>query len=371
MRLGLYKLTRKKEESKNWAWIVDHTIQIGEHKCLAIAGLPLSEFERSPRPIVYEDLEPIALVPMTESNRTTVATVLREAEHKTGRPVQIVADRGSDVKCGIEDYCSGTSTVYTYDNKHMTAVLLKRELNSDENWQRFCKQAAQMRSEVQQTRKAPLAPPKQRAKSRYMNCRELTQWANRSLAITRKRSTSFFAALGLCGDEVREALSWVKEHRDDIRAWEDMTTVAETANSIIRHRGVFKGVSRLVSRATKNAGHPRARMFRQTVIAAIGEEEMKVPKGRRMLGSSEALESSFGKLKDIEDTQASSGLTGLVLSWAALLGTTSVEIVRKGMEATKVRHVYEWTKKLLGPTVQGRKRAATMALPSPARGTKT
>jgi hypothetical protein len=371
MRLGLYKLRRNKEKKGDRVWIVDHTVQIGEHKCLAIAGLRLAPFERSPRPIVYEDLEPLALVPMTHSNGEEVLKILRETEDKVGQPCQIVADHGSDVKSGIEEYCSDKPTVYTHDIKHLTAATLKRELRSDKRWDAFCTKAAQMRSEVQQTRKAPLAPPKQRSKSRYMNCDELTRWARRSLAILKKRSPSFFDLVGVPEEQAKACLSWMKQYRTDIHAWEEMTAIAETADSIVRHRGIYKGVGRLIRRRTRTPKHERARVFRRALLAEVGQEEAKVPKKRVLVGSSEALESTFGKLKHIEGSQASGGFTGLLLAWAAILGQTSAQVVKKAMEAVKTSDVVAWTRNFLGKTVQGRRKAIAAALRPGMEGRKT
>jgi hypothetical protein len=39
LRLGYYKLTRRKQKAADWIWIIDHTIQWGSEKCLVILGL--------------------------------------------------------------------------------------------------------------------------------------------------------------------------------------------------------------------------------------------------------------------------------------------------------------------------------------------
>ena len=39
LRVGYYKLPRKKEVARDWVWIVDFTIQAGNLKCLTIVGL--------------------------------------------------------------------------------------------------------------------------------------------------------------------------------------------------------------------------------------------------------------------------------------------------------------------------------------------
>ena len=50
MRLGLFELRRKKEAAKDWVWIMDHTVQLGPHKCLVIVGVRLSAWRRKKRP---------------------------------------------------------------------------------------------------------------------------------------------------------------------------------------------------------------------------------------------------------------------------------------------------------------------------------
>jgi len=41
MRLGHYMLTREKTIGNDWVWIVDHSVQTGEEKCLVILGMRL------------------------------------------------------------------------------------------------------------------------------------------------------------------------------------------------------------------------------------------------------------------------------------------------------------------------------------------
>ena len=48
-----------------------------------------------------------------------------------------------------------------------------------------------------------------------------------------------------------------------------------------------------------------------------------------MPGSTEILESSFGKLKEIEGAQSRSGFTSLILLWAALFGATTSQLIRR------------------------------------------
>jgi len=70
MRIGLWSLLRPKVVAEDWAWMADHSIQIGKCKCLVILGIRLSILPAG-RPLRHEDMEPIALVPMTSSTKDT------------------------------------------------------------------------------------------------------------------------------------------------------------------------------------------------------------------------------------------------------------------------------------------------------------
>src|SRR4051812_27333631 len=62
LRIGLAALLRPKVIADDWAWLVDHSIQIGQCKALVILGIRLSELPQG-RPLCHRDMEPIALVP--------------------------------------------------------------------------------------------------------------------------------------------------------------------------------------------------------------------------------------------------------------------------------------------------------------------
>jgi hypothetical protein len=127
-RLGYYQLTRPKAQADAWGWIADHTVQLGPEKCLVILGLRLSALPASGRLLTHEDVEPLALLPVTTSTGEVVYQQLEETIAKTGVPRQIVADQGSDLRGGIERFCQHhPETCYVYDIKHKTAAVLKHD----------------------------------------------------------------------------------------------------------------------------------------------------------------------------------------------------------------------------------------------------
>ncbi len=182
LRLGYYKLMRPKEVADDWVWIVDHSIQIGTEKCLVIVGLRLKALPAPERCLGYEDVEPLALFVVNQSNGAVVSQQLEQTLEKIGVPREIIGDKGSDLHAGIQQFCqSHPESDYIYDIKHFMAAVLRQELADDPAWLEFTRLAAQTKSQVQPTALAPLAPPNQRRKARYMNVDTLLDWGQKML----------------------------------------------------------------------------------------------------------------------------------------------------------------------------------------------
>ena len=56
LRIGLWALRCDKVVADDWVWLVDHSIQIGQCKCLVILGIRLSTFPAG-RPLCHEDMK--------------------------------------------------------------------------------------------------------------------------------------------------------------------------------------------------------------------------------------------------------------------------------------------------------------------------
>ena len=105
LRLGYYKLMRPKVQAEDWVWIVDHTVQLGDDKCLVVLGVRLSDLLPGNNVLSHEDVEPIELAPVKKSNGEVVYQQLAQAASKTGIPCAIISDHGTDLNAGVEKFC--------------------------------------------------------------------------------------------------------------------------------------------------------------------------------------------------------------------------------------------------------------------------
>ena len=359
LRLGYYKLTREKEVAKDWVWIVDHTVQIGEEKTVLIVGLRLSCLPAVGQPLRHEDVEPITLEPVKESTGEVVYHQLKEAAKKTGVPKEIISDHGPDLSKGIELFCQEhPQTCAVYDIKHKTAALLKRELDQEPKWKAFIGQASQTKVSIQQTALAWLAPPNQRSKARYMNVGELIEWGKKVLEYG-ESPTKEPDREPPGGDRQKrlEKVGWLWEYRKELGEWDQIMELVTTTEKFVREKGLYRGSHEWLEKELQmEVATETTVRVKEELVRFVKEESEKAKEGERLLGSSEVIESVFGKFKRLEGTHAKSGITGLLLAVGAMVSETSLKIVKQALESTKTKHVLEWCREKLGKTVQAKKR---------------
>jgi hypothetical protein len=357
LRLGYYKLTRPKDQADDWVWIVDHTLQIGEDKCLVILAVRLSALPAVGHCLRHQDVEPIALIPVEKSNGQVVYQQLEAQVEKTGVPREIVSDHGTDLKAGIEQFCAAHSeTVAIYDIKHKTAAVLKRELGENSTWLAFAQQANQTKRQVQQTALAALAPPSQRTKARYLNVEVLIEWGRQALAFLGNMETE---AGRFDPDQVQQKLGWVTAFGQPLADWHSLLRVVMTTESYIRQRGLYAGVDReLEAHLEPLADTGQAQKVATELVAFVAHEAAKARHSERLLGSSEIIESVLGKQKHLEQDQAKSGFTGFLLALCAAVAGTTPDVVRQALESVPTQKVLAWCRENLGQSVQAQRRAA-------------
>jgi hypothetical protein len=351
LRLGLYQLSRPKVRADDWMWIIDHTMQLGERKCLIIVGVRQSAWDAKDRVLGHEDVELIDLVPVTESNGKVVYKQLQAAAAKTGVPRAITSDNGPDLHRGIALFQEKHSaTAWLYDIKHKTACLLKHALEGDTAWQTFATKVHRFKQQVSLTTLAGLAPPQQRSKARYMNVDVLVDWARESLLLLDRPKA--IRRAGLKTREVEEKLGWLRKFAPQVRRWGEMLSVIGAAEHYVRHEGLHTKAAEELAVLLPKPATPAAQRLRQQLLEFVTVQGQQAREGERLLGSSEVLESLIGKFKHVAGERGQHGLTGMVLSIGALVGDLAVATVQTAMTEITTPKVWNWCRSHLGATVQ-------------------
>jgi hypothetical protein len=351
LRLGLYQLSRPKVRADDWMWIMDHTMQLGERKCLIVVGIRQSAWNAQHRVLGHEDVELIDLVPVTESNGSVVHQQLKAAAAKTGVPRAIVSDGGHDLHAGVEKFrATHPATAWLYDIKHKTACLLKHALEHDGSWSEFVEKTHRFKQQVSLGPLAALAPPQQRSKARYMNLDVLVGWAQESLLALEHPQAMRKAGLDV--RQAEEKLGWLRKFAQPVRRWGEMLAVIGAAEHYVRHEGIHAQAAEELASRLPRSTIPAVQRLRKQLLEFVQTQGQQARDGERLLGSSEVLESIIGKFKHVAGEGGRHGLTGMALSIGALVGNLAVATVETAMTQVTTTEVWDWCRSHLGATVQ-------------------
>ena len=368
MRLGWYALHRTLERAGDWAYLIDHTVQIGVVKWFAVVGIRLSRLPYPARCLQLEDLTLIALEPMPHSTAAAVEKALEAAALRTGVPRLIVSDEGTDVRGGIERYRAAhhDQTVATCDLAHKGANLLRKLLEADELWLGYAARLGTTKAKLQQTSLACFASPTLRPKARFMNLAAPLCWARWCLRAldqpwpveptVSERQQSVLATIDRKQLEAR--LGWLRDYREAIERWSQWHEVIQVVVRHVRRHGIERNTAAtLRGRLAKLNLLPSAQAAAEAMIGFVADQATVLRSGvERLIASTEILESLFGDLKNLEQQQSQSGLTGLMLAMGAMVSTWTDEETTKALEAIPWKAVQAWIDERVGPTIQSQRR---------------
>lgn len=352
-RLGLYALREPLPKAGDWVFLIDHSVQIGTLKVCVILGIRLGDVPYPQRALRHEDMQVIAVIPVEQSTGEIVDAQLEQVALRTGIPRQIVSDGGSDVKKGAAIFARRHSeTAVTYDAAHHGAIVLKRRFEGDPQWSEYIGRLSQVKSHLRQTSDAFLASPSLRPKARYMNLESLLKWSRRILHLLDRDASG-----GPASERAELRYGWLRDYRASIENWSCWEATVRASVSYVRTRGLSvdsesglrQHLSELPSELSDEVLATELETFVRESSAAAGPDEC-------LVGSTEVLESLFGKWKMLERQESQSGITGLVLSLGALLGAWPASRIQAALEATPVKHVVRWCHENLPPSVQSQRR---------------
>jgi len=353
-RIGLYKLHRPKERADDWIFIVDNSIQIGTQKCFVVLGIRLSKLKAWP--LTFEDVEVVLIELHDEGGQQEICQMIEKAQEKVGKVVSVCADDGPDLRSGIDLFCEKYGVGRVYDTIHKIGTFLKKVLEKDPEWQAFTSAASEAKRKMQQTAAAHLVPPNQRTKSRFLNIDVLVRWA-----------VDVMEALGDSKHPDKQLLEqycgWIRRHKELIDRLQQLDVVSQHVRQHIRENGLSRSTGGLVEKLLYQAMasfalNVEACQYAGMLIDFFVEQSKVVPPEQVWVGSSEIIESLFGKLKCLERNQCKGGFTSLVLGLSACTGRLDVRLVQEAMIQVKTKDVDAWTREQVGTTLLAKRRSA-------------
>ena len=149
---------------------------------------------------------------------------------------------------------------------------------------------------------------------------------------------------------LEEKLGWLRGYAGEVKFWSYFQRVVKDAEEEIKRAGLSRTSWRRIKRCligeSKLIGKERA--FRRQVLAFVQKEGAKVPVRQRYLGSTDVLESLFGKYKDLAEHAPSREITANVLMIPLLVTPLTPELLRQALETVRGQDVEQWLEEHLG-----------------------
>lgn len=368
LQVGYYKLTTI-QKSKDWIGMIDLSVQIGAKKCLLILGVHASTLLKG-KPLTFEDVEVLHMELLERTSGEIIYEVLKRSEEKVGQYAQFCHDQGSDLIAGTRLYAKniqaaeGRQIPIIHDVTHKIARFLSVEAE-ELGWTEFASKAAQVKQKLQLTKWAALCPPSQRSKARYMNLDELVAWAKKILAHLDKTEREYQQRVkkNLFGvrksdamlKELLEQFDWIRSYKDMIQEVAELLLIGGIVRQKIRIEGMHKKTSEELEQALQDlVVGERANQFAGKLVDFVVEQTKNIE--QIALGSTEIIESAFGKLKQLIDEDTKDGFTPFVLSLAACMGKLDLELVQAALRTCGKKQVNAWAAMNVGETIYSQRR---------------
>ena len=342
-KYGYYELIKPKLNGEDWIVILDESVQVGQNRLLVIYGIRQCNINFS-RPLNYQDLSPLVLKSRSSWDSQHIKEMLLDCQKQVGGSIiYAVADHGNSINKALKLM----KIPHVYDLTHCIALALEHIYRDDPEFKEYTEKLTYLRKSQVLGKMSHVLPPLQRAKSRFMNLRPISDWGMNVLNLFDKSSDD--QSSENFHDE-KNHLTWVKDYRVFIKELALLNKMINDIEFILKREGLSIQTADKCIEILKQSNTKRLINFRDLMIEYIKETLERLPKTDKILCSSDILESSFGKYKNYLQDNPMVGITNLCLSIAAFTGTLASNEMREAFENTTVRDIDRWTKSNIGKT---------------------
>ncbi len=376
LRIGLFLLRRAVPKRSDWVWILDHTIRLGQHKCLLILGVSQQRYRNLPGALEHRDVVVLDLQVLTCCTGDVVADRFEKLAQRVGDPQQIVCDHGSDLAKGIRLFqANHPMVVDTYDVTHKLACLVKRVLEPAARWTEFLRGCTACLLQLQQSVGAFLLPATARSRSRYLNVGPSIAWAQRMVTLLESPDLTEVAVLLKKNEAetrsfLEEKVGWLREFRADVAYYDRLREVVEQTQEEVKTRGMGATTAERVWQRLDAAvlDDPRLTDFLIGVKSYLEEEGGKIPNGESWLGTSDVIESLFGKYKWMGEKAPYAEVGANVLALPVMTVDLTSELIHEALSTVSVQDLRDWQTSNIGRSTLSKVKATTKAVEAAKRG---
>ena len=363
LQYGLYELNQPKEKRDDWVYILDHTIEFGTKKCLLILGTTLEHMNNKSIQLEHKDVCVLKLVIQEDSSSEEVKKILDELVNETGTPRQIISDHGNNIKKAVESICIKHPGIsYNYDITHKCALILKHLLENDERWKEFVQEYAKSKRKCVHTLLAYIAPSKTKEKSRWLNLDIYINWFRKAVLyrdnidIKLKNAKNKEEKI----KKFNELFPWIGDFESEHKYWKDIMSILGKAQKVVKKNGLRHNTAQLFLKAVGklNIDKNKCCSVINEMYVFFKDQTKNITKNITLLGTTDIIESVFGKYKNFSARTPMKDLGKTILAIPAFVGEITLEKIKEAFSKIKNSDLQKWLKENIGVTLFSRRKEA-------------
>lgn len=344
-KIGYFQLEVEKETVDDWIIILDESIEFGHDKLLVVYGIPDHKVNYN-KPLGYEDLTTLSIISGDKWTGELIKNELEKIIIQRGKIIYAVADGGNAIRKGLR--LAGIPHVY--DITHKFAWMLKEIYKNEKEFQSYTTGMAKMRGKFSLTNISHILPPNQRFHSRFMNLDIISDWGMKVLNYLQN---------GKKTDRTFKVLKWVKDYHSFIEELHEVNLVLNKIKALLKVNSLSIKNARcakklLLDIKIKNDRTDRLKSF---IIEFLNELTSQLNGRKKLLCTSDIIESAFGKYKNYISNNPMVGITNLALCMAAFTSKLDKYAIKEALENVKVDYLRTWSISNIGSTNLQRRKA--------------
>lgn len=354
LRAGVAVFNQVSLLSGPWMALVDCSIDVGTRKALVVLRIPLGALQNRTGAVGLQDCECIGLEVSHKWNGKLVSEALGKIFGRSGFPLAIIKDGGTDLNKGVEllrDRNPSHKIHVIEDVGHYTANALKAAFAKAEPFVKFLDIVSTGASRIRQTTLAWLLPPKIRSKGRFQGITAVAKWAQKML--------DFIGGQGRAKDGTdlslaRKAFVGLAQLRPFLTLFCGVCAICEEFQKLLKIQGLNQATYVTAKKTLEKLSDKSLVKFRLSVWL-----EKHICQHRKLgigdlplLVSSDIIESLFGKFKTIIQRNPLCELNRLVYIIPLLCGNHSIATVDSALKACSHAAMLQHIEQTIPPTLR-------------------
>lgn len=328
-KIGYYQLNKRKEKGNDWIIMIDESIQIGVEKILMIYGIQEKNIDFT-RSLKLEDMVPLLEKVSFSNSGEEICKALIELKKEIGEIKYAVTDGGPNIKKGLRL----AEITHIYDLTHKIALILENKYCKNETYIEIIDKIAIMKKNCIQTELAYLAPPRPRTKSRYLNICEISKWLYKTLNYYELNKNN----------EIFAKIAWLLEYKDFIMELYNSMENIKQIEKILKTNGFSKETKKESEMILSKNKSLFGEVLQNDLSEYFNELSRNLLKTKKLLITSDIIESAFGKYKNYVSQNPMACVTNLILCLAAFTFNPDKDDINKALEETGIAKIKAWNK---------------------------